>query len=120
MPVCFKPGQQLGRGDLDIKFTDSNSNPMNVAEITYAIYYIDPEPPETEVLIGSPTRAPVNPAVGEYYAALAVPAAAAVGEYLIRWTFKEFSNSPAQTAVQEWAVVQESTITAPSTLTIIT
>ena len=117
MTVVFQPGQQLGRTDLDVFFTDSNSNPTNVAEITYAIYYVDPGPPEAEVLIGSATRVPVNPAVGEYYAALAVPSGAAIGDYIIRWTLKEFSNSPAQQAVQEWAVVLASTIIAPSTYT---
>lgn len=114
MAIAFSPGQVTARGDLDIFLTNAQGNPSNAAEITYAIYYVDPGPPEVEVLIGSPTRIPVNPAVGEYYASLMVPPSATVGAYRIRWTFKEFINSPGQQVVQEWAVVASSALVAPT------
>lgn len=108
MAVVFHPTQEVGRGDLDIFLTNAQGNPTNAAEITYAIYYVDPGPPEAEVLIGSDARTPVNPAVGEYYAALMIPAAATIGNYRIRWTFREFISSPQQQVVQEFAVVASS------------
>ena len=103
MAVAFQPGQEVVRGDLDIFLTNSGGNPTNAAEVTYAIYYLDTGP--IEVLIGSDTRVPVNPAVGEYYAALMIPTGATVGTYRIRWTFRELINSPQTQVVQEFAVV---------------
>lgn len=105
MGVAFAPGALLGRGDLDIFLTNSAGNVANAAEITYAIYWVDPGPPEVEVLIGSAVRVPVNPAVGEYYASLQIPASANLGDYRIRWTFRELAASPQQQVVQEFAVV---------------
>jgi hypothetical protein len=111
MGVVFTQGQTLTRGDLDLFLTNAQSFPTNAAEIYYAIYYVDPGPPETEVLIGSDQRVPVNPAVGEYYASLMVPTTATVGTYRIRWTFKETISSPYQQVVQEWGVVATGTVT---------
>lgn len=117
MAVCFTPGQEVVRGDLDIFFTNTLGAPTNAAEITYALFFVDPGPPEVEVLIGSPTRIPVNPAVGEYFASLMVPTTATVGEYRIRWTFKELVSSPAQQVVQEFGVVADGSIVSVSPFT---
>lgn len=105
MAVAFLPGTVLGQGDLDIFLTNADGNPSNAYEITYAIYYVDPTPPETEVLIGSVGRIPLNPNVGEYYASLQVPTNASPGTYRVRWNFMQFAGSPMQQVVQEWAVV---------------
>ena len=110
MGIVYTPGQTIGRGDLDIFLTNSQGNPVNAAEITYALYYVDPGPPESEVLIGSASRVPVNPTVGEYYASLMVPPSAASGTYRIRWTFREFVGSPLQQVVQEFGIVASSAI----------
>ena len=114
MSVAFLPGSDVSRGDLDLYLTNASGNPTNVAEITYAIYYLDMSggPPGTEVLIGSATRTPVNPTVGEYYASLTVPPTAQVGDYRIRWTFREQVGAPQQQVVMEFAVVQSGTQTA--------
>lgn len=105
MAVLFKKNQILGRGDLDIFLTNSSGNVSNAAEITYALYYVDPTPPEAEVLIGDPARIPENPSVGEYYASVRIPPTASYGTYRIRWTLKELVNSPPQTVVQEFEIV---------------
>ena len=114
MAVAFTPGQTLGRGDLDIFLTNAQGNPSNAAEIFFALYYVDPGPPETEVLIGAAQRTPVNPTVGEYYASLMVPPSATPGTYRIKWTFKEFLTSPYQVVAQEFAVVASSSLLAPT------
>lgn len=105
MQVAFQPGHEVMRGDLSIHLSNAQGNPVNAAEITYALYFLDPGPPETEVLIGAPNRVPVNPAVGEYYAALLIPSNAAIGTYRVRWTFRELINSPQAQVVQNFAVV---------------
>jgi len=113
MAVAFNPGQTTIRGDLDIYLTNSQGVPANAYSISYGIYYVDPAT-EAETLIGSSTRTPVNPAVGEYYAALTIPTTAVAGTYRIRWTFKETATIPAQTVVMEWAVVSVTGDTATS------
>jgi hypothetical protein len=110
MGVVFNQGQLLGRSDLDLFLTNSSGNPTNAYAITYAIYCVDPITCD-EVLIGSAGRTPVNPQVGEYYAALQVPPNAAVGDYRIRWTVTEYAGAPEQMVVQEFGVVGQGTDT---------
>jgi hypothetical protein len=108
--VKFQKTDILSRGDLDIFLTNNQGNPSNAAEASYAVYYVDSEPPNAEILIGTERRKPVNPSVGEYYASLQVPVSARPGTYRIRWTFKEFVSSQAQQIVQEWEVVEKGCI----------
>jgi hypothetical protein len=112
MALTYYPGQETGRGDLDIFLTDSGGAPANAAVISYAIWYVDPGPPQVEVLIGAAARTPVNPTVGEYYAALLVPPSAEAGDYVIRWTFAEFAPDPTTEVVQEFTVVAEADLVA--------
>jgi len=107
MSTAFKRNQTLSRGDLDIYLTNSAGNVSNAASITYALYYVDPGPPEADVLIGGAQRIPENPAIGEYYASVTIPSTASYGKYRIRWTLKELVNSPEQTVVQEFQIVPE-------------
>jgi len=103
MSVAFVRGQTLGRDDLNIYLRNSAGLPANAAVITYAIYDYTTG---VEVLIGDADRVPVNPAVGEYYAAFQIPFDANIGDFRIRWTFKEtFSSAPVQ-CVQEFNVVE--------------
>jgi len=107
MATNYYPGQVLQRGDLDIYLVDSNSVPLDAYEISYNLFYVDPNPPSLEVLIPPAHRTPAHPSVGEYYAALMVPPAATLGTYRIRWTIKQTSGSPEQTVVQEFEVVDQ-------------
>lgn len=108
--ASFTPGQNIGRGDLDIFFVDPQGNPTNAAEIYYALFYVDPGPPEVEVLVGPAQRTPVNPQVGEYYAALQVPGNATLGNYRIRWYFREHISEPLTEVVQQFDVVEPETL----------
>jgi len=108
--MAYYPGQTLGRGDINIFLVDNNNQPTNAAEITYALYWVDPVFPNPEVLIGDPNRIPVNPSVGEYYAALMIPPSATLGTYRVRWTFKQLVSSPAQQVVIEFTVEAQGAI----------
>jgi hypothetical protein len=110
MAVTFRRGQELGRGDIDLFLTDANGNAANPAEITFSIYYVDPGPPEAEVLIGPVDRVPANPQLGEFYAPLLIPSTAQTGTYRIRWRFRKRVNDPYTTVVQEWAVLRDTEI----------
>jgi hypothetical protein len=109
MSTVFDQGQTLGQGDLDVFLEDDVGNPTNAYEISYAVYFVDTQT-ASEVLIGSPSRTPVNPSVGEYYASLLIPTNAEPGCYRIRWTFRETASSSEEGAVQEFAVVAESSL----------
>lgn len=110
MAVCFFRGQQLGREDLNIFLENSNGTPVNAAEISYALYDFTTG---FEVLLGSPQRAPANPAVGEYYASVVVPLDANIGCYRVRWSFRETVNGPIQQVVQEFEVIDKATVQSP-------
>jgi len=107
MSVVFTPGQELGSSDLDLNLTNEAGYPTNAASISYAIYYVV----ETvEYLVGDATRVPVNPAVGRYYAAFLVPVGAELGDYVIRWTIRQFVNSPEIQVIQEFGVISSSLV----------
>lgn len=114
MAVAFTPGTVTQSEDLDIFLTNSQGNPADAYEITYAIYYVDPVPVETEVLIGAVGRIPEHPGLGQYYASFMIPSAATIGTYRIRWLFREFSAQPLQGVVQEFAVVASSNLITSS------
>jgi len=102
MGVAFLRGHQLGREDLNIYLESSQGLPINAAEVSYAIW---DNTTGQEVLVGPPRRTPANPSVGEYYASIVIPLDANLGNYRVRWTFRETVNGPVQQAVQEFEVV---------------
>jgi len=108
--VCYDVGTELGRNDLKIYLLDEFGVPCNAAEISYAIFFVDESVgyPGIEVLVGPAQRVPVNPSIGEYYAALLVPPGAAAGNYLIRWTFRKTLGDEEQEVVQQFGVVDPS------------
>lgn len=110
MSVAFIRGQQLGPNDLDISLENSSSYPVNAAEISYALYDVTTG---QEVLLGIPRRDPANDAVGHYYASVIIPLDANVGDYRIRWTFRETLGGPIHTVVQEFNVIEN--VTSPTT-----
>jgi len=112
MGDTFEQGQVLGQGDLSIFIVNAMGNPTNAYEITYSVYYVDPQT-ASETLIGPMGRIPANPAVGEYYAALQIPNNAEIGCYRIRWLFRETSASAEEGAVMEFAVIGDVATATP-------
>lgn len=113
MSVLFYRGQQLGREDLNIFLDNANGTPTNAAEISYALYDFTTK---QEVLLGVPQRVPSNPSMGEYYASLLIPLDANLGDYRIRWTFREYVGAPIQQVLQEFAVADKNIAVPNSTL----
>jgi hypothetical protein len=96
-------GNQTTRGDLDLYTVDNANQPVNVAEISYALYDASTG---VEVLLGSSARSPINPTVGEYYAAFYIPPNANPGLYRLRWRFRETLSSPENVVLEEFYVVE--------------
>jgi len=114
MGVAFRQGQQLGREDLDINFTDESGYPTNVASVTYATYLVLNR---VEYLIGDPARVPINASVGTYYASLIISSGMQIGDYVIRWAVKRYVNSPLTEVIQEFAVVGDTAALSAGTYT---
>ncbi len=112
MAVNFFRGQPLGRGDLNIFLTNSNGSPSNAAEISYALFDFTTG---REALLGPPRRQPANPSVGEYFASVIIPLDANLGDYRIRWTFRELVGGPVQQVLQEFTVTDKQ-IVGPESL----
>lgn len=100
----YTPGTLLGRQDLSIFLADPKGQPTDPYQVTFALYFVDPGPPEVEVLVGTPTRDPAHPSVGEFYAAILIPSGTRPGLYRIRWSFKQSVGSAEQHVVQEFRV----------------
>ena len=107
MSVCFNVGDELGRNDLNIFLVNDLGVPVQASSISYSLFFVDKKngEPGVEVLVGPSMRQPVNPSVGEYYAAIQVPPGAQLGDYRIRWTFTRANDTEEQTVVQEFGVV---------------
>jgi hypothetical protein len=105
--VSFFRGQQLGKGDLNIFLDGSNGTPVNAAEISYALFDFTTG---REALLGPPRRRPANPSVGEYYASVLIPNDANLGNYRVRWTFREIVGGPVQQVLQEFVVADKSVV----------
>lgn len=104
MSTAFYRGQQLGREDLQIFLVNANGSPSAASEISYALYDFTTG---QEVLLGAPERIPANPSLGEYYASIIVPLDANLGDYRIRWTFREYVGGPLEQVLQEFSVIDK-------------
>lgn len=111
MSTVYYRGQQLGRNDLHIFLDNAASTPVNAAEISYALYDFTTG---QEVLIGVPLRDPANPSVGEYFASIVIPLDANLGDYRIRWSFREVIGGAIQQVVQEFTVIDKAGLSTPS------
>jgi len=111
MGTTFYRGQQLGRNDLNIYLVNASNVPVDAAEISFALYDFTTG---QEVLVGLPERTPANPSVGEYYASIVVPLDANLGDYRIRWTFRELVGAPVQQVVQEFSVTDKAGLSTAS------
>lgn len=111
MGVTYYRGQQLGRNDLNIFLVNAANSPINAADISYALYDFTTG---AEVLLGLPLRTPANPAVGEYFASIIVPLDANLGDYRVRWTFREIVGGSIQQVVQEFSVIDKAGLSTAS------
>jgi len=102
MPVLFRRGQELKRGDIALFLKAKDGTPKNAAQIFYSLYDFTTG---VEVLIPPGNRTPENPAVGEYFANLLIPLDANLGAMRVRWNFREYLNSKEVQIVQEFAIV---------------
>ena len=105
--MTFRRNQELSRANgLNLFLKAKDGTPKNSAEIFYNLYDFTTG---QEVLLPPANRVPINATIGEYYAAFIIPIDANIGKYRIRWSFREYTNSPQAQVVQEFAIVDNQT-----------
>lgn len=104
MSVAFKPGQTLTDSDLKISIRDSGGSLVDPFYIRYSLFDVTTG---VEVLIGAADRIPATTGVGQYYVDATIPLDANIGDWLVRWNFRETAVSPLIEVIQEFNVVEE-------------
>ena len=104
MAVAFFKGQTLTNADLKIVIRDASGTLVDPYYIRYSLFDYTTG---VEVLIGNPDRIPATTGTGQYYVDARIPLDANIGNWLIRWNFRETATSPLIEAVQEFNVVED-------------
>lgn len=104
MAVAFFKGQNLTANDLNITVRDVNGVPVDPYYIRYSLFDVTTG---VEVLIGDPDRIPATSGTGQYYVDAQIPLDANIGDWLVRWNFRESAVTPLIEAVQEFNVVAD-------------
>ena len=102
MSVAYQPGQTLTQDDLKILIRDNIGNLVDPYYIRYSIFDYTTG---VEVLIGTPDQIPSTMGVGQYYVNTTIPLDANIGDWLVRWNFRETAVSPIVQVVQEFNIV---------------
>lgn len=102
MSVAYQTGQTLTQEDLKILIRDNIGNLVDPYYIRFSIFDYTTG---VEVLIGPPDQIPATMGVGQYYVNITIPLDANIGDWLVRWNFRETSGSPTIQVVQEFNVV---------------
>lgn len=104
MAVAFFKGQRLTSSDLNIVVRDVNGVPVDPYYIRYSLFDCTTG---AEVLIGDPNRVPTTTGTGKYYVDAIIPLDANIGNWLVRWNFRETAVTPLIEVVQEFNVVAD-------------
>jgi len=102
MSVVFYRGTALGPNDANIKIETANGEAIDPFEINYSIF---DKTNGTEILLPPANRTPVRKDVGVYYSDWVIPNDSNLGTYVIRWNFREYSDSVFVSQPTEIAVV---------------
>lgn len=104
MAVAFFKGQTLTSDDLKISIRDVNGVLTDPYYIRYSLF---DNTTGVEVLIGDANRIPATSGTGQYYVDATIPLDANVGDWLVRWNFRELVSTPLVEVVQEFNVVKD-------------
>jgi hypothetical protein len=107
MSVALKPGQTLGPDDLKIAIRNTSNVLVDPFYIRYSLFDYTTG---MEVLIGVPDRVPATSGTGQYYVNATLPLDSNLGDWVVRWNFKESSSAPMVQVAQEFAVVKADVI----------
>lgn len=109
MSVAYQPGQTLTQDDLKILIRDSVGNLVDPYYIRYSLFDYTTG---VEVLIGAPDQVPATVGTGQFYVSTTIPLDANIGDWIVRWNFRESVGSPLVQVVQEFNIVATTVVTS--------
>jgi hypothetical protein len=109
MSVAYQPGQTLTQDDLKILIRDSIGNLIDPYDIRYSLFDYTTG---VEVLIGAPNQVPATSGIGQFYVSTTIPLDANIGDWIVRWNFRESVGSPLVQVVQEFNIVATTVVTS--------
>lgn len=102
MSVAYQPGQTLTKDDLKIVIRDNTGTLVDPYYIRYSMFDYTTG---VEVLIGAPDQIPATTGVGQYYVSTTMPLDSNIGDWVVRWNFRETIGAPLVQVVQEFNIV---------------
>jgi len=102
MSVAYQPGQTLTKEDLKIVIRDNTGNLVDPYYIRYSMFDYTTG---VEVLIGAPDQIPATTGVGQYFVSTTMPLDSNIGDWVVRWNFRETIGAPLVQVVQEFNIV---------------
>lgn len=102
MSVAYQPGQTLTKEDLKIVIRDNSGNLVDPYYIRYSMFDYTTG---VEVLIGAPDQIPATTGVGQYFVSTTMPLDSNIGDWVVRWNFRETIGAPLVQVVQEFNIV---------------
>lgn len=102
MSVAYQPGQTLTKEDLKIVIRDNTGTLVDPYYIRYSMFDYTTG---VEVLIGAPDQIPATTGVGQYFVSTTMPLDSNIGDWVVRWNFRETVGAPLVQVVQEFNIV---------------
>lgn len=102
MSVAYQPGQTLTKDDLKIVIRDNTGTLVDPYYIRYSMFDYTTG---VEVLIGAPDQIPATTGVGQYFVSTTMPLDSNIGDWVVRWNFRETIGAPLVQVVQEFNIV---------------
>ena len=107
MAALFFPGQTLGPDDLSISIRNSFGALVDPESIYYTIFDFTTG---REILMGNQHQMPASPTSGIFYAPYMIPLDANLGDWVVRWDFKERGSDIWQQVAQALTVAKREAI----------
>lgn len=100
--LFFVQGQRLGEHDLPIYILNAAEEPVDVAQITYALYRVEGE--KERLQLPGVRVVPRRTGVGCYHAGFSIRHDAPLGHYRIRWSIQETKDGPIHPNCQDFRI----------------
>jgi hypothetical protein len=113
MSVTLYLSQVLTKDDLNIFLYDNNGNLFNPFAITYTIYRIILPTPfynqecAEEPLLETLDTTAIPFGLGQYFAAWSMPIDITIGKYRIKWSIRQFADSPIYQEIEEFDIINK-------------
>lgn len=116
MSVTLIKGQVLTKDDLNIYLQDGDGNYVNPYAITYTIFRVTSrnwynQQCAEESILETINSVPIPFGIGKFFAPWVMPKDITIGPYRIKWSIRQYTDSPAFDEVEEFDVIIRDPVT---------